>query len=192
MLLLIPPSAGGVAHVCRVHDVSAQKWRFFPLWSDVVLVLDQGTKLYIHHTFMLHESRPVVADFFHLTYVRNSGAAFGLPGAAKRHVSATVFPGGDDMRCGHPAAVFQTYPAAVFPTLSGICLIIGGALGNGIDRLWLGQVIDFLDVFWQTYHWPAFNVADSAICVGVGCLLLDAFLHPSPSLVAADADHGTR
>jgi signal peptidase II len=60
-------------------------------------------------------------------------------------------------------------------TLWGIGLILGGAVGNGIDRLWLGQVIDFLDFHWNTYHWPAFNLADSAICVGVGLLLLDAF-----------------
>ncbi|GIX46455.1 MAG: hypothetical protein KatS3mg131_0666 [Candidatus Tectimicrobiota bacterium] len=57
---------------------------------------------------------------------------------------------------------------------------MGGALGNGIDRLWLGEVIDFLDVHWyHRYHWPAFNFADSAICLGVGCLLLDA-LRRSP------------
>ena len=64
-------------------------------------------------------------------------------------------------------------------TLGAIGLIIGGAVGNGIDRLWLGQVIDFIDVHVYTYHWPAFNVADSAICLGVGLLLLDT-LHPSP------------
>ena len=60
-------------------------------------------------------------------------------------------------------------------TLWGLCLIIGGAMGNGIDRLWLGQVIDFIDVHWYAYHWPAFNVADSSICIGVGLLLLDSF-----------------
>ena len=67
-----------------------KKWRFFLLLVGCVLVLDQGTKLYIHHTFMLHESRPVVADFFHLTYVRNSGAAFGLLAAACQALGAVM------------------------------------------------------------------------------------------------------
>jgi signal peptidase II len=64
-------------------------------------------------------------------------------------------------------------------TLFGLSLITAGALGNGIDRLWLGQVIDFIDVYVRSYHWPSFNVADSAICVGVGCLLVDTLRRPS-------------
>ena len=70
-------------------------------------------------------------------------------------------------------------PAQQRLTLWGLCLVIGGAAGNGIDRFRIGQVIDFLDVHWyEVYHWPAFNVADSSICVGVGLLLLDAFRGP--------------
>jgi signal peptidase II len=65
-------------------------------------------------------------------------------------------------------------------TLWGLCLIMAGALGNAIDRFWLGQVIDFIDVHWYTYHWPAFNVADSSICIGVGLLLLDSFRAARP------------
>ena len=64
-------------------------------------------------------------------------------------------------------------------TLWGLCLILAGALGNGIDRYLIGQVIDFLDVYVGDYHWPAFNVADSAICIGVGLLLIDSFRHPA-------------
>jgi signal peptidase II len=134
----------------------------------------------------------VVADFFHLTYVRNSGAAFGLLARQNAAFLRLFFPAVTLFAVVILLLYFQHTPRQRALTLSGICLIIGGALGNGIDRLWLGQVIDFLDFFWQTYHWPAFNVADSAICVGVGCLLLDAFLHPAPSPVMANADHGTR
>jgi signal peptidase II len=169
-----------------------KKWRFLFLLVGLILVLDQGTKLYVHHTFLLHESRPVVADFFHLTYVRNSGAAFGLLARQNATFLRLFFPAVTLCAVVILLLYFQHTPRQRVLTLSGICLIIGGALGNGIDRLWLGQVIDFLDFFWQTYHWPAFNVADSAICVGVGCLLLDAFLHPAPSPVVANADHGTR
>ena len=64
-------------------------------------------------------------------------------------------------------------------TLCGLGLIMGGALGNGIDRYTIGQVIDFLDVYFGDYHWPAFNVADSAICIGVGLLLIDSFRRPA-------------
>ena len=73
---------------------------------------------------------------------------------------------------------FTRLPATYTCTRWGIGLIMGGAIGNGIDRFWLGQVIDFLDVSWYAYHWPAFNVADSAICIGVGLLLLEAFRQP--------------
>jgi signal peptidase II len=70
---------------------------------------------------------------------------------------------------------FVRVPSQYVLRLWGLCLIMGGALGNGLDRLWLGQVIDFIDVYWHAYHWPAFNVADSSICIGVGLLLLDSF-----------------
>jgi signal peptidase II len=70
---------------------------------------------------------------------------------------------------------FVRVPSQCTLRLWGLCLIISGALGNGLDRLWLGQVIDFIDVHWYAYHWPAFNVADSSICIGVGLLLLDSF-----------------
>jgi signal peptidase II len=64
---------------------------------------------------------------------------------------------------------------------TGLAFILGGAVGNLIDRLRLGYVIDFLDVYWRGHHWPAFNVADASICVGVGLILLDAFMSPAPS-----------
>jgi signal peptidase II len=168
-----------------------KKWQLFGLLVGLVLLLDQGSKLYIHHTFALHESRPVIAELFHLTYVRNSGAAFGLLARQQASFLRLFFPAVTVLAVVLLVLYFKHTPRQRLLTLWGICLIVGGALGNGIDRLWLGQVIDFLDFFWQTYHWPAFNVADSAICVGVGCLLLDAFFYTSPSQAVPDADHGT-
>ena len=168
-----------------------KKWQLFGLLVGLVLLLDQGSKLYIHHTFTLHESHPVIAEFFHLTYVRNSGAAFGLLARQQATFLRLFFPTVTVLAVVLLVLYFKHTPRQRHLTLWGISLIVGGAIGNGIDRLWLGQVIDFLDFFWQTYHWPAFNVADSAICVGVGCLLLDAFFYTSPSHVVPDADHGT-
>jgi len=152
-----------------------KRWWLFVLVVGSVLLLDQGTKLHVHHTFMLHESRPVIAGVFHLTYVRNPGAAFGLFARQHANFRRAFFPVVTGVAVLALLWYFSRIPPEHSLALWGICLIVGGAIGNGIDRLWLGQVIDFLDVFWRTYHWPAFNLADSAICVGVGLLLLDAF-----------------
>jgi signal peptidase II len=154
-----------------------KKWCVLILLTGLVLLLDQGSKLYVHHTFVLHESRPVIGNFFHLTYVRNPGAAFGLLARHKEVFLRVFFPTVTVLAIVALLVYFIRVPSQRTLTLWGVCLILGGAVGNGIDRLWLGQVIDFLDFYWRTYHWPAFNVADSAICVGVGLLLLDAFRH---------------
>ena len=154
----------------RPHN--GKKWLLFVILVGVVLGLDQGTKRVVHTTFSLYESRPVTS-FLNLTYVRNSGAAFGLLSRQNPALIRLFF-----LSVTFVALVVLLFYYARVPweqrlTLWGLCLISSGALGNGIDRLWLGQVIDFIDVYVSNYHWPAFNVADSAICVGVGCLLLD-------------------
>lgn len=161
-----------------------RRWWLFVLLVGGILVLDQSTKLYVHHTFFLHESRPVIPDVFHLTYIRNPGAAFGL--LARQHPTFRqwFFPLVTGVAVLALMFYFSRIPPQRYLPLWGIGFIAGGALGNGIDRLWLGQVIDFLDIFWRTYHWPAFNLADSAICVGVGLLLLDAFYPEHPRLEA--------
>ena len=142
----------------------------------LLLVLDQATKLHIHNTFALYESRPLVENFFALTYVRNSGSAFGLLARYDPAVLRIFFPAVTVLAVVLLVWYLSRLPASQTLTLWGVCLVIGGAVGNGIDRFRIGQVIDFLDVHWyDVYHWPAFNVADSAICVGVGLLVLDAF-----------------
>ncbi len=152
-----------------------RKWQLFILLVGVVVVLDQGTKLVVHTTFELHESRPVFANFFHFTYVQNPGAAFGFLSELPASVLRLFFPLVTAVAVTALVIYFRIVPQQRMRTLSGTCLIIGGAIGNGIDRLWLGRVIDFIDVHWYMRHWPAFNLADSAICIGVGLLLLDAF-----------------
>ena len=139
-----------------------------------VLVVDQATKLYIDRTMQLYQSIPVINGLFSITYMRNKGAAFS-------------FLSSFDYR--RPFFILVSLVAVVailvayrklrddqrFAALS-LSLILSGAAGNLIDRIRLGEVIDFLDVFWQTHHWPAFNVADSAICVGVFLLAIDMFI----------------
>ncbi|MBM3224545.1 MAG: signal peptidase II [Candidatus Tectomicrobia bacterium] len=155
-----------------------QKWLLFGSVVFGILVLDQVTKLYVHQTFALHESRPVIANFFSFTYVRNSGAAFGMLAQQSPTFIRLFFPTVTAVALLGLGIYFARVPAQYVLRLWGLCLIIAGALGNGVDRLWLGQVIDFIDVHWHTYHWPAFNVADSSICIGVGLLMLDAFRTP--------------
>ena len=138
----------------------------------VVVVLDQLTKIWIVKSFQLYESLEVIPAFFNLTYLTNKGAAFG-------------FLAGVDAAWRHYFFLILASVALVFVVIAwfrmrndhrfygpALALIAGGAIGNVIDRVRLGAVVDFLDFYVAGYHWPAFNVADSAICVGVALYLL--------------------
>ncbi|MCM0081273.1 signal peptidase II [Geomonas sp. Red32] len=142
--------------------------------SALVLIIDQVTKLYIDKSMALHSSIPVIQNFFSITYLRNKGAAFGilansafrLPFFILISVVAVIVI---------VVALGKLREEQKFAAIS-LSLIFSGALGNLIDRVRLGEVIDFLDAHWYHHHWPAFNVADSAICVGVFLLALDMLL----------------
>lgn len=142
--------------------------------SAIVLVLDQVTKIYIDRTMDLHTSITVIENFFNITYMRNKGAAFSflssfsyrLPFFILISLIAVVVI---------IVVMYRLRPDQKFTAVS-LSLIFSGALGNLIDRVRLGEVIDFLDVHWYQHHWPAFNVADSAICVGVFLLAIDMFI----------------
>ena len=145
------------------------RYRLLAIITAIILALDQATKLYVDANFELYESVPVIKGWFHLTYIRNQGAAFGiLSNSALRvpfFITVAIIA----------LLVILWYLRSLRPdqTLGtfALSLIFSGALGNLIDRVRLGEVIDFLDVFWRHHHWPAFNVADSAICVGVTLLI---------------------
>lgn len=144
------------------------KW----LWlSLLVLILDQASKLAIDSSMQLFESIPLMPGF-NLTYVHNTGAAFSFLSQA----------GGWQRWLFAGLAVVMSSVITVWllrlqkhETLmaTALSLILGGAIGNLIDRVTYGYVIDFLDVYYQSWHWPAFNIADSAICIGVGLMLLE-------------------
>lgn len=140
--------------------------------ATAVVILDQATKLLVERAFRLGESVPILPGFFNLTYVLNPGAAFGLLAGA-----AAAFRGPFFITVSLLAVVLIAYYHARYargrPLAEvGLALILGGAVGNLIDRLRVGMVVDFLDFHLGGYHWPAFNVADSGITVGVGLLLL--------------------
>lgn len=146
------------------------KW----LWlSALVLLLDQSTKLIMNSWLSLHDTIAVF-PYFNLTLAYNYGAAFSFladAGGWQRWfftALATVF-----------SVVILVWIAKLKSSAKleaiSLSLILGGAIGNLIDRLMYGYVIDFLDVYYQNYHWPAFNIADSAICIGAVLLILDSF-----------------
>ncbi|MDH4230009.1 MAG: signal peptidase II [Nitrospirota bacterium] len=137
----------------------------------LLVALDQITKWWITGALMLNQSRPVVPGFFSLTLVHNPGAAFGLfadSGAALR----TAFLGAVSVLAVVLLTVFYLRTSATDRAArAAALLVIGGAIGNLVDRVRFGKVVDFLDVFVGTWHWPAFNVADSCITVGIALFL---------------------
>ena len=145
------------------------KW----LWlSALVLVIDQTTKRVVDTTLRLYESIPLLPSFS-LTYLRNQGAAFSfLSGAGgwQRWFFIGLAVIASVMICFW----IRQIPNDRKLEASAWALVLGGALGNIIDRVLYGYVIDFLDVYYGEWHWPAFNVADSAITVGVIFLLLES------------------
>ena len=141
--------------------------------SLLVIFLDQVSKLAIAGSMQLYQSIPVM-PFFKLTYVHNTGAAFSFlseAGGWQRWFFAAL------------ALVISGVIAVWLARLKrhetllavALSLVLGGAIGNLIDRLVYGYVIDFLDVYYQTWHWPAFNIADSAITIGVILMLMESF-----------------
>lgn len=150
------------------------RYTLFAIIASVGILIDQITKIAVDRTMQLFDSIPIVEHFFHLTYVRNRGAAFSfLSNASWRlpfFISVSIIAAivilvafqkmRDDQKLAH----------------TSLALIFSGAVGNLIDRIRLGEVIDFLDAHWYRHHWPAFNVADSLICVGVFLLAIDMLL----------------
>lgn len=158
----------------RTYDLKKKYIIFFATVALIVL-LDVLTKAYISSTMFLHESFPVIEGFFNITYVRNPGAAFSFladaPAAFRSIFFVTVTSLAILCILYYVAKDKFENPLMTF----GLSLIMSGAVGNLIDRVRLGEVIDFIDVYIGSYHWPAFNVADSAISVGAFLLLLEIF-----------------
>jgi signal peptidase II len=143
-----------------------RNYLLFILTVLVVVVPDQITKVYIDTHMTLHESIPVIHGFFNITYVRNPGAAFGFLADASPIIRSVFLIGVSILAVGLIVYYIAKMKTEDMLLVYGMSLIMGGAVGNLIDRIRLGEVIDFLDVYISTYHWPAFNVADSAVSVG--------------------------
>lgn len=151
-----------------------------------ILLLDQLTKVLVERNFMLHESRAVIENFFNLSYVRNYGAAWSIlsgHGWFLLLVAALVTA----------AALwfFRYLTEGYAERYFAVFIILGGVAGNSIDRIWRGAVVDFFDLHYhEVYHWPVFNIADIAICAGVGIFVLSSLLRPSRKPAAESGDGG--
>jgi len=153
---------------------SSQKFAIWLGIAGIVFLADQFTKALIMSNFQLGEARVVFVDYFNIVRVHNTGAAFSFMASAggwQRWVFTAI---------GVLAAVFisvllKSHASQKLFAFALAC-ILGGALGNVIDRILYGYVVDFLDFFWGIWHFPAFNLADSAITLGAICLLMDELL----------------
>jgi len=157
------------------------------LISAAIIVLDAWTKWLVAAHIDLHDAVPVIPDVFQIVHVRNTGAAFGIGANAQSQIVPVL------LNLGAIAVFFvvvaYAFRSAVSDRLlqTGLHLILGGAIGNLVDRFRLGYVVDFLDFFYRSHHWPAFNVADSAICIGIGLLFLDMRRKPEPATAGESA-----
>ena len=147
-------------------------------WLLAVLAMDQATKALIMDRFAMFELLPVIPDLFNLTYLTNTGAAFGMLAGAQSIWRQVFFVGVAVAAIGVMVFSYKQFRSQGRIFAHAIGLIAGGAVGNLIDRLRFGAVVDFLDFYLGTHHWPAFNVADSAITVGVGLFILGTILYP--------------
>lgn len=159
------------------------------LLALAIIVLDIITKQMVLARFYLHESYDVIPGLFRLVYVRNTGAAFGI-GAQSDSALVPLLLNVGAIAVFFIVVVYSLRTAITDRLLqTGLHLILGGAIGNLIDRFRFGWVVDFLDFYvtvgGREHHWPAFNVADSAICVGIGILFLDMWRKPSPEAETA-------
>ena len=142
----------------------------------VVIALDQSTKLMIQQTLPLHRTVEIIPGFFNLIHVRNTGGAFGIFGGEKGPVGSVLFVVASLIAVGILVVLFLRVKEHEKTLAFSLALLLSGAIGNLLDRLSYGEVIDFLDFHVSLYHWPAFNVADSAISIGIGLMALELLI----------------
>ncbi len=157
--------------------------------SLIIIVLDAWTKWLISSRIALHESVVVIPNLFQLVHVRNTGAAFGIGANAESAIVPVL------LNIGAIGVFFivvvYAFRSAITDRVlqTGLHLILGGAIGNLVDRFRFRYVVDFLDVYvnfgGREHHWPAFNVADSAICIGIGLLFFDMRKKPEGQAVVS-------
>lgn len=171
-----PPTAGTDADVEAAPGFPPRN--VLALASAAVVVLDQVTKQLVRTGIALHDSIEVIPGLLNLVHVRNTGAAFGFLNLADLAYKQALMTGMALLALGAIGWYSSQVPPRAALARSGLALIVGGAVGNLIDRAVLGYVVDFVDVYWGSVHFWAFNVADSAITAGASLLILDLLRSP--------------
>lgn len=148
------------------------KYRLALTVSALVLILDQVTKIIVDKTMSLYHTIEIIPNLAALTYLRNTGAAFGVLAGEQSVYRTGFFVLVSIVALGCILYLLKLTRPEKKITLVSLALILGGAVGNMIDRLRMGEVIDFILLHYYDLHWPAFNVADSAISIGVVLLII--------------------
>jgi signal peptidase II len=149
----------------------------------IIVGLDRWTKWLIHSRLLLNQTILIIDGFFNITYVRNTGVAFGILDPVSLPLKSTLLA--LLSLAAIAGVILYSWRTPVSKTLLQVALnlILAGAVGNLYDRINYGYVVDFIEVYFRNYRWPSFNVADSAITIGVGLLALELFrkeTHDSP------------
>ena len=160
---------------CPPPDMG-RRYRLIAALAGVVVALDQLTKLWIQQTIPVWEKGfSVIPGFFDIVHVLNRGAAFGFLNRHDIDWQRPFFVAVSILAVGLIAVLARSKEDDGPFYVYGLGLILGGALGNLVDRVRLGVVVDFLDFYVGEWHWPAFNVADMGICIGAGALLVSVY-----------------
>ncbi|HEX9121294.1 MAG TPA: signal peptidase II [Terriglobales bacterium] len=165
----------------RTSNVSHAMRKYHFLIAILVIVLDRMSKWLVAGSINLHDSISVLPGFFRLTHVQNSGAAFGLFAESSSEWKVAILILFSLLALAVVSALLWKNSHSMTTTGVGLALILGGAVGNLWDRLLTGHVVDFLDFYLGSYHWPAFNVADSAIVIGALLLVAEILFARSPA-----------
>jgi signal peptidase II len=147
-----------------------RRYKFLLTTAGIIVFGDQLTKLYVDAVMLPYQSIPVIENYLAITYVRNPGGAFGFLAQVDRGIVRPLLLGLSAVAVVALVLFYRTTPPDRLLARLALSLILGGAVGNLIDRLRFDEVIDFLDMHWYQYHWPAFNIADAAITIGVSLL----------------------
>lgn len=156
-----------------------RKYHF--LIALLVVLLDRGTKWLVASRISLNDSIMVVPGFFRLTHVQNTGAAFGLFADSASEWKVSILVIFSLLALVVVSALLWRNSHSITSVGVGLSLILGGAVGNLWDRLFSGHVVDFFDFYLGSYHWPAFNIADSAIVIGALLLVAEILFAKSPA-----------
>ena len=141
-----------------------------------ILFVDQWTKYAIQQRLVLYQKVEVIHGFFNLVHVRNTGGAFGIFGGERGGLGSLLFVVVSLVAIGSILFLFIRLREDEKRLSFSLSLVLSGAIGNLIDRLRYGEVVDFLDFYLFSFHWPAFNIADSAICLGIGLMALELLI----------------